>query len=443
MAARPPVPLYLRILIGLAVGLALGLLANVLAPGDETVRRVVEELAVPLGQLFLRLIFMVVIPLVFCALVLGVADLGGARSLGRLGLRALLFTAVVSGVSVAIGVGLVNALQPGAGMAAPERAGLLESLQGTAAVAGIVSSAERRQGVGETLVQLVPRNPLEDAVHAFDAGYQGGGLLAVMVFALLFGVALARSDRQRVAPLLRGIDALYAVVMTLVGFAMRLAPYGVAALMFATAARLGLGVVAALGQYVLVVLAALAIHQFVTYGLIVRLGARRSPAEFFRGIREVMLTAFATSSSSATLPTTLRVARTELGIRPEIANFILTAGSTANQNGTALYEGVTVLFLAQFYGVDLALGQQLVVVLLAMLAGVGTAGVPGGSLPYMVVVLTSVGVPAQGVGIILGVDRLLDMCRTVVNVTGDIALATWLDAREPPALPAGAAGDEP
>jgi DAACS family dicarboxylate/amino acid:cation (Na+ or H+) symporter len=218
--------------------------------------------------------------------------------------------------------------------------------------------------------------------------------------------------------------------MTIIGFAMKLAPYGVAGLMFATASQLGVSVILALFEYVSVVIVALILHQLVTYGLIVRFAAGRNPLEFFKGIREVMVTAFSTSSSNATLPTSLRVTRDELKVRGDIANFVLTLGSTANQNGTALYEGVTVLFLAQFYGIDLGLGQQLIVVLLSMLAGIGTAGVPGGSFPLVVMVLITVGVPAEGIGIILGIDRLLDMCRTVVNVSGDITLATWIDASE-------------
>jgi DAACS family dicarboxylate/amino acid:cation (Na+ or H+) symporter len=430
MAPRSPLPLYQRILVGLGVGLALGLLANLLLPGDPRVLWVVRNLANPIGQVFLRLIFMVVIPLVFCALVLGVAEIGELRALGRLGAKALAFTAVVSGVSVLIGVGLTNLMQPGAALSAEGRAALQGVLGDGQAAQGVVSAAERSRPLADTLVDLVPRNPLAEAVYAFDPGYAGGGILAVMVFSLLFGLALARIDRGRAEPLLAGIRGLYEVVMTIVGFAMRLAPHGVAGLIFGTAAQLGVSVVLALASYVGVVLLALTLHQLVTYGAVVRFGAGRDPRAFFAALGEVMVTAFSTSSSSATLPTSLRVARERLRIRPEVGNFVLTLGATANQNGTALYEGVTVLFLAQFYGIDLGLSEQLVVVLLAMLAGVGTAGVPGGSLPYIVMVMTAVGVPAEGIAIILGVDRLLDMCRTVVNVTGDVALAAWLEASE-------------
>jgi DAACS family dicarboxylate/amino acid:cation (Na+ or H+) symporter len=231
------------------------------------------------------------------------------------------------------------------------------------------------------------------------------------------------APRETVAPLVAVLEGLYAVVMEVIDLAMRLAPYGVACLLFTLTARLGASVLRQLASYVLVVLLGLAIHQFVTYSLIIRFLGGVSPRLFFERIRSVMITAFSTSSSNATLPLSLTVTERNLGVPREISNFVLTLGSTANQNGTALFEGVTVLFLAQFYGVELSLQQQLVVVLMSILAGVGTAGVPGGSLPLIVPVLVTVGVPAEGIGIIFGVDRLLDMCRTVLNVTGDITAA--------------------
>jgi DAACS family dicarboxylate/amino acid:cation (Na+ or H+) symporter len=211
---------------------------------------------------------------------------------------------------------------------------------------------------------------------------------------------------------------------------MRLAPFGVAGLVFKLTATLGTEILGTLAWYVATVLAGLTLHMLGVYSLVVGLFARLSPWRFFSRISDAMVTAFATSSSNATLPTTLRVAERELGLRREISNFVLTVGATANQNGTALYEGVTVLFLAQVFGVDLSLTQQITVALLAILAGVGTAGVPGGSIPLVVVVLQTVHVPAEGIGIILGIDRLLDMCRTTLNVTGDIAIAACVDRTE-------------
>jgi DAACS family dicarboxylate/amino acid:cation (Na+ or H+) symporter len=226
------------------------------------------------------------------------------------------------------------------------------------------------------------------------------------------------------------LEGVYDVAMIVIGWAMKFAPIGVAGLMFALTATLGVEILQTLIWYVGTVLAALALHMFGVYSLVVSLVARMSPRHFFGRISEVLLTAFATSSSNATLPTSLRVAEANLGVRREVANFVLTVGSTANQNGTALYEGITVLFLAQVFGVDLTYAMQTQVVLMSVLAGVGTAGVPGGSLPLVVLVLISVGVPAEGIGIIYGVDRLLDMCRTTLNVTGDLAVAVCVDRGE-------------
>jgi dicarboxylate/amino acid:cation (Na+ or H+) symporter, DAACS family len=430
MSPRPSLALHTKIFIGLFVGLVAGILCNVLLPNDEGVKWVVSNIAYPAGQVFLRLIFMVIIPLIFSALALGVADIGDVRKIGRIGLKTLAFTVVITGVSVFIGMGLVNIVQPGTGIPETDRNGLLATLTNNQAVSGIFTAVKESKSFVQTLLDLIPRNPFADMANALDPNYRGGGLLAIMFLALIFGGALSLCAQERVAILTKTLQGLYDVVMKIIDFAMKLAPYGVAGLMFSTASQMGLAIVLPLTQYILVVVGGLAIQQFVTYGLIVKYAAKRKPIEFFKGIREVMLTAFSTSSSNATLPTSLRVTEQNLKVHPDVSKFVLTVGSTANQNGTALYEGVTVLFLAQFYGIELSLVQQLVVVLMSILAGVGTAGVPGGSLPLVVIVLQAVGIPAEGIGIILGVDRILDMCRTVVNVTGDIALATWVDVSE-------------
>jgi DAACS family dicarboxylate/amino acid:cation (Na+ or H+) symporter len=211
---------------------------------------------------------------------------------------------------------------------------------------------------------------------------------------------------------------------------MKLAPIGVAALVFTVSAKLGLDIVAILGKFVFVVLAGLILQMLGVYSLVLRLMVRVNPWRFFRRMEDVIITAFSTSSSNVTLPTALRVGEENLGIPPKINRFVLTLGSTANQNGTALYEGVVVLFLAQFFGADLSFSQQVTVVLAAILAGIGTAGVPGGSLPVIVLVLQSVGVPGEAIGIIFGVDRILDMSRTVVNVTGDMTIAMFIAKSE-------------
>jgi dicarboxylate/amino acid:cation (Na+ or H+) symporter, DAACS family len=404
-------PLHLRILIGLGVGIAAGVSANVAAGGAPWLTWTTDYVTEPFGRIFLRLIFMVVLPLVFAALALGVAGLGDVGRLGRIGAKTFAYTIVATGLSVALGLLLVNLVRPGSGLPEATRTALAANAARGAAVTPPTDAPVGLQAV----LAIVPDNPLRAAVN--------GDMLAVMFFSLMIGLGLALAPRETVAPLIAVLEGIYAVVMQVIDLAMRLAPYGVAALLFTLTARLGAGVLRQLASYVLVVLVGLAIHQFVTYSLIVRFLGGMSPRLFFERIRAVMITAFSTSSSNATLPLALTVTERNLGVPREIANFVLTLGSTANQNGTALFEGVTVLFLAQFYGIDLTLKSQLMVVLMSILAGVGTAGVPGGSLPLIVPVLVTVGVPAEGIGIIFGVDRLLDMCRTVLNVTGDITAA--------------------
>jgi len=325
---------------------------------------------------------------------------------------------VVSSIAVLIGITLVNVLRPGAGLSPEIKGRLLE--QASSAPAPAPSSGAT--GV-DFVVGLVPNNAIKAMVE--------GDMLAVMVFALLLGVGLALTRTEPARRFEEALQGLYDVVMRLLGLVLRLAPVGVACLTFTLTARLGYEVLVQLGAYVGVVVLALAIQQFVVYSLSVRWLGGMSPAFFFRGVREAMLTAFSTASSNATLPTSLAVAERELRLPPHVSRFVLTVGSTANQNGTALFEGVTVLFLAQFYGIELTLMQQLTVVFISILGGIGTAGVPAGSIPVVALILGMVGVPVEGIGMILGVDRFLDMCRTTLNVTGDLAAAVVVSRGEP------------
>jgi len=423
-------PLHTKIFIGLFIGLILGLAANIFFPGDESVKWVVNNIAYPAGQIFLRMIFMLIIPLIFSAIVLGIADFRDLGKIGRVGMKVLLFTVIITSLSVIIGITLVNIINPGGGLSQATREMLISSLPGNQAVSGIITTAQESKSFIQIIIDLIPRNPFADIVFYLDPNYKGGGLIAFMFFALVFGIAMAVTKQDRIEGLTKVLQGLYDVIMKMIDFAMKLAPIGVAGLIFSTASQLGFHIIQILFQYILIVLLALLIHFIVTYGIILRYAVKRNPKEFFKSLSEVIITAFSTSSSNATLPTTIRVSIEKLKINKDIANFVLTVGSTANQNGTALYEGITVLFLAQFYGIDLSLGQQLIVIFLAVLAGIGTAGVPGGSLPLVVMVLQTVGIPAEGIGIILGVDRILDMSRTVVNVTGDVVLAAWVDSSE-------------
>ncbi len=406
-----------RMLIGLVTGLVLGVVAHHFwaGPGLE---RLVRNVTEPAGKIFIRLLFMLVIPVIVSALALGVAGLGDLKRLGRIGLKTLAYTLVVSAIAVLIGITLVNVIRPGAGLSPEVR----ERLAAQRSMAPPAAPAAGATGV-DFLVALVPNNPIKAMAE--------GDMLAVMVFALFLGVGLVATRTEAARRLEEALQGLYDVVMKLLGLVLEVAPIGVACLLFTLTARLGLDVLRQLGAYVLVVVLALAIHQFVVYSVSVAWLGGMSPIHFFRSIREAMLTAFSTASSNATLPTSLMVAEKNLRLPPHVSRFVLTIGSTANQNGTALFEGVTVLFLAQFYGIELALSQQVTVVFICILGGIGTAGVPAGSIPVVVMILGMVGIPVEGLGMILGVDRFLDMCRTTLNVTGDLAAAVVVSRGEP------------
>lgn len=422
-------PLHTRIFIGMLVGVLGGILVQALQLPEDTVNLLVQWVK-PIGDIFLRMLFMLVLPLIMSALILGVAELGDVGRIGRLGLKTLIYTLFASGISVVVGISVYNIFQPGKGLSAADRQFLVQRFSDQAGTVQQNLQTAQQKTPGDILVSLFSRNPVEDMARAFDPTYTGGGLLAVMVFALILGLALSVSDPVKAEPVKKFLEGVYELVMQAIGFGMKLAPFGVAALLFVLVSTLGVSILKLVINYVLVVLLALSIQQFLVYGLILKFLAKRSPIDFFRRIGTVMLTAFSTSSSNATLPTAIRVSIDRLGLPKEVAQFVLTIGCTANQNGTALFEGITVLFLAQCFGVDLSFSQQVVVIFLSILAGVGTAGVPGGSLPLIMGVLVSLGVPGESIAIIYGVDRILDMSRTVLNVTGDIVAATVISRFE-------------
>lgn len=415
-----------RILIGFVAGLAAGLLAYTFARDAAWVDGVVHYVTNPIGQIFLRLLFMLVIPLLFSALVVGIAEMGEARALKKIGLRTLLYTVVVSGIAVAISIALVNLLRPGRGVD-PEAARNLLA-QGAENAAGIVASSSEAKTGFDAVIAIVPNN-LFLALSSND-------ILAVMFFALFFGIGLLLVQSPRTEALKDAIEGVFEVAMKLIGLVIQLAPLAIFCFMFNLAAQFGWDLLVKLAAYVGVVLLALAIQMFGVFPLLLKFVARKSPLAFFRETREASVMAFSTASSNATLPTSLRVADTELKLPPKIARFVLTIGATANQNGTAMFEGVTVLFLAQFFGVDLAIGDQVFVMLVCILAGIGTAGVPAGSLPVIALILGGVGVNPAGIGLILGVDRFLDMCRTTLNVVGDLVCAQVISATSAEPSPA-------
>ncbi len=411
----------LWILAGLVVGAIAGVIAQVWF-GGPALNAAVANVIKPIGSIFLRIIFMVVVPLIISAIVLGVVELGDPRRLGRVGLRAVAMTLLLSGLSVVLGLGLVNIFAPGKRLPADVRERLVASY--TAQADQSIKNAESAKPLSQTLLDLIPQNPLEEAVNAFNPEKANGGLIAVMIFSLFIGVAMTMLSPGTDAPLRSLLEAIFRVCLQIIDFAMMIAPVCVACLSFSLMATTGWELLHSLLAYFLVVVGGMALHQFGTYALVLKLLGGKSPRAFYREAREAIITAFGTSSSNATLPVSMRVAEEELKLPPKISRFVLTVGASANQNGTALYEGVTVLFLAQVFGVELTIAQQLVVALMCILAGVGTAGVPGGSLPLVVGVLMTIKVPAASIAIILGIDRFLDMCRTALNVTGDLVIAT-------------------
>ncbi|GAB2495586.1 dicarboxylate/amino acid:cation symporter [Pseudoxanthomonas sangjuensis] len=418
---KAKLPLHWKMLIGFVAGLVLGLVVHATGGAEAGwVQWLTEHVTQPAGTLFLRLIFMLVLPLLFSALIVGVAEMGDIRSLGRIGWRTLGYTVVVSGIAVVIGLVLVNVIKPGAGVDPVAAQQMLA--QGSERAQAIIGSNTQRPGVGNMLLSLVPDNVVGAAGK--------NEILAVMFFALMLGVGLVLTKgSEATGAFKRAVEGLFEVSMTLIGIVIKLAPYAVFCFMFNLAALFGWDLLVKLGWYVGVVVLALALHMFVVYSAALKFSGW-SPLAWFRQIQEVMVMAFSTASSNATLPTSLRVAEDNLKLPNKVSRFVLTVGATANQNGTALFEGVTVLFLAQFFGVDLDLGQQLMVMFVCILGGIGTAGVPAGSLPVVALICGMVGVPAEGIGIILGVDRFLDMCRTTLNVTGDLVLATMVSKGE-------------
>ncbi|WP_313318196.1 dicarboxylate/amino acid:cation symporter [Stenotrophomonas sp.] len=414
-AAKTPakMPFHWKIGIGFGVGLLVGLIVHMLSPGADWVHTVTTYITTPVSGLFLSLIFMLIVPLIFSALVMGVSEMGDIRALGRIGWKSLAYTVVLSGIAVLIGLVLVNLLKPGAGVDPNVAAQLLA--ENAERSKEIVAGAGSQPKGMEMLLSIVPNNVLE-------AASDNGKILSLMFFALMLGIGMVLSPAEKVATLRKAIEGLFEISMTLINLVIRLAPYAVACFMFNLAAIFGFSLLIKLSAYVGVVVLALGLHMFVTYGIAVKL-AGRSPVKFFRDTQEATLMAFSTASSNATLPTAMRVAD-EMGFPHKVSRFVLTVGATANQNGTALFEGVTVIFLAQFFGVDLSIAQQFMVMVVCILGGIGTAGVPSGSLPVVALICGMVGVNPVGIGLILGVNHFLDMCRTALNVTGDLALTT-------------------
>ncbi len=525
--------LHTKILIGLLVGVIGGLMVNWTLGGDNpNVVWFVENFTRPVGQLFLNLLLMIVVPLVFASLVVGVAGIGDIRKLGRIGFKSFAYTLIISAISVVIGLGLANIIQPGKRIPEATATQLKEKFSGGArssvesaiavgaASKSFASGTDRYIAKINTIANETTLNQEEAKKFAADAQifsqkakefsteaqvslktsraflteadtftreadriaarpdllaevakdfsadtkrFSGDvrravasedtalmsvvktivpsnvfnsiagaspNMLHIMFFALIAGIAITLLPAPVSAPFVGLMEAVFAITSKIIDIIMKFAPYAVACLLFNNIAQFGLDLLQSLAWFVFTVLLGLSLHFFGIYSLSIYFLSKMNPLEFFKRIRTVIVTAFSTSSSNATLPTALRVSEENLGVPKEINSFVLTVGATANQNGTALYEGVTVLFLAQLAGVELTMGLQLMVVYLAILGGIGTAGVPSGSIPFIIGILAMIGIDPALIAIILGADRILDMCRTTLNVVGDITAATFVARSE-------------
>lgn len=414
---RRGLQLHTQMLIGFVVGAVLGIAANLYVGTDAGwLQGTIDYVTEPIGQLFLRLLFMLVVPLVFSALILGVVEIGDPRSLGRLGAKALLWVFGTTAIAVLIGLVVTTIMQPGAGIDPALRDAFMADA-GT-----VVTARDQPLGIRDMLLNMVPRSPVQAAAN--------NDLIAVMFFSLMFGVAATVVNSAGTRSFVAAVQGVFDISLKLIDWVIRTAPYAVAALLFTLTARMGLDLMVQLGWFVLTAVIALGLHFTGTFSLLIAALGRRNPVEVFKRSQPALLTAFSTSSSAATLPTSLKVAEHNLGVPRRVARFVCTLGSTVNMNGTALYEGVTVLFLAQLFGVDLTLTQQVMILIMCVLGGIGAASVPGGSLPVIAAILVMFGIPAEGLAIILGVDRFLDMCRTTVNIAGDMAGAVVIGRSE-------------
>ena len=413
--------LHTKILLGLIVGAVLGMLARALLGSDSAaVTATNTYVAGPIGQIFLNLLFMIVMPLVFASISLGVAGLGDLKRVGRIGAKTLVFFFATMALSATIGLTMVALLRPGTRVTPEVRTELLQTYAGDAS-SKVQASQTNRFGV-QTVVNIVTRNPVRSAAET--------DMLGVIFFGIMFGIALTMIAAERARPMIAFLGALNDIVIKIVEIAMKLAPYGVAGLIFGVTSRFGAVLLKPLTVYITVVLVGLALHLVVNFSLILRFLVGVNPLTFFSRIKAPIVTAFSTSSSSGTLPTSIATAEQNLRIPQQIAGFVLPLGATMNMNGTSLFEGVTVIFLAQVFGTSLSLGEQIVVMLMAVITALGAAGVPGGSIPLLVGMLAMFGVPPEGIAIILGIDRILDMSRTTVNVTGDLVAAAFIARTE-------------
>jgi Na+/H+-dicarboxylate symporter len=395
LLSEKKIPLIWQIGIGFILGIVAGAVL-----GEKV--QVVE----PVGSIFLTLLKMLIVPLVFSSLVVGAASIGDPRDLGRIGIKTIVFYLVTTAVAITIGLLLGNFLQPGVGLAIGE---------------GAAFKAPEAPSIKNVIMGLFPANPLKAAVD--------GNMLQIIVFALFLGVSAVLAG-EKGKPFINFFDSLAETMYKLTGIVMKIAPYGVFALIAVTVSKYGMSVLAPFAKVILAVYVGCALQVILVYSGLITIFVKKSPFWFLKGIREAGLTAFVTRSSSATLPITMRNTQENLGVSEKVSSFVLPLGATINMDGTALYQGVCALFVAQAYGLSLGMGAQLSVILTATLASIGTAGVPGAGLIMLTLVLTAVGLPLEGAALVAGIDAVLDMARTAVNVVGDSCVATVVASTE-------------
>lgn len=366
----------------------------------------------PIGSLFIRLLMFLAIPLVVASLIVGAASLGDIRKVGRIGSKTLALYLVTTAVAITVGLVLANALEPGKRLSADSRERLLVEN------AGNIQQKIKQQtaiDVVQTIVEIVPTNPISAMANS--------EMLQVVFFAVIVGVTLTLAPKNKSRPVVNFFDGFSDTMIKMVDLVMTIAPFGVFALIAATVAEFGFDILQTLAWYAGVLVLGLVVHMTLIYGSLLRFGAGMSLARFYRGMRDAMLIAFTTSSSAATLPVNMECCEQNLGVPKTITSFVLPLGATINMDGTAMYQAVASVFIAQVYGLDLHLSDQLTILLTATLASIGTAPVPGVGLVMLIIVLRAVHVPEEGIALIVGIDRILDMCRTTVNITGDAACA--------------------
>ncbi|MFC1661924.1 dicarboxylate/amino acid:cation symporter [Gemmatimonadota bacterium] len=400
--------LHTKILIGLVLGALLGPLMGDWAVALE-----------PFGQAFIRLLIMIVIPLVMASLIIGTASLGDLKKLGRIGLKTVGYYLVATALAVALGLVVASAAKPGAGLDEEVKTQLLTDYAGTNEAR--LEQFEEPPGLQEILFNIIPRNPFASMANM--------DMLQIIFFALFLGIALTVLTEEKRKPLVDVLESVNDAMVVMVEMIMKIAPYGVFILIAAVAGRFGYGVLLSLLQYVLVGVGTMILFTLTFYPITLRLSGMK-PGFFFKRFYEVMVFAFSTSSSNAALPINLKVTEDDLGVSRDVASFVLPLGATVNMNGTGIYHGVSTIFIAQVYGMQLTPSQLIIVVITATLASIGAAGVPGIGFITLAIVLQALGIPLEGLAMVLGVERILDMTRTAVNVTGDAAAAVWVAKTE-------------